>query len=48
MENFNWKKDQYLKLNKSMDGPISRIEVTAGRVSKPEDRSVEITQTKEE
>lgn len=31
-----------------MDGRISRIEMTEGRISKSEDRSVEITQTEEE
>lgn len=31
-----------------MDSLISRIEMTEGRVSKPEDRSVEITQTEDE
>lgn len=45
---FNWKKDQQVKLNNSVDGLTTRIQMTEERVCKFEDRSVEIVQSKGE
>lgn len=46
--NSQWKKDEYLKLNNSVDGLTRRIERTEETFCKLEDRPVEIAQAEEE